>query len=113
MSNQETDSLTNKEEDCTQEASLNLHIPLLPTLEFEADAALVAQGWQRRFMADPGRAEEAIRMYTELGFDVHIESVKPTELSEICGDCRLATCRAYSTLYTRKRSRGNDGHNKH
>ncbi|MFQ5418916.1 MAG: hypothetical protein ACE5FD_00585 [Anaerolineae bacterium] len=110
MSDQDADFLTNKEEECIQEDSLNLHIPLLPTLEFEPDADLVAQGWKRRFMADPVRAQEAIHMYTELGFDVHIESVKPTELSEICGDCRLATCRAYATIYTRKRSVGNDEH---
>jgi hypothetical protein len=108
MSNQDDEYFTNEEEDCSQEASLPLHIPLLPTLEFEANAELAAQGWERRFMADPVRAQEAVRMYSELGFDVRVEFIQPTELSEICGDCRLATCRAYSTIYTRKRSKGND-----
>ncbi|MCP5101603.1 MAG: hypothetical protein GY943_39165 [Chloroflexi bacterium] len=110
MSDQDADFPTNIEEGCVQEDSLSLHIPLLPTLEFEPDAGLVAQGWERRYMADPDRIKEATRMYTELGFDVHIESIKPTELSEICGACRLATCHAYSTIYTRKRLKGNDEH---
>jgi hypothetical protein len=62
----------------------------------------VAQGWQRRFMANPVRAKEAVALYGELGFEVHAEPVKPSEMSEICGDCRLVTCNAFVTIYIRR-----------
>lgn len=74
----------------------------IPLLDFPADPQLVAGGWERRFMADPPRAEEARIIYTELGYEVRAESIKPSELSVLCGDCRLATCQAYVTLYTRR-----------
>ena len=79
-------------------------LTLLPTLEFPADPTLVAAGWERRFMADPARVEEATQTYIELGFEVRTEIIKPDELHELCGACRLATCAAYVTLYTRKRA---------
>lgn len=79
-----------------------IEIPILPDLDFPPDPKLVAQGWERRFMADPTQAEEAERLYTELGFEVRTESIKPFELSELCGSCGLATCRAYMTIYTRR-----------
>jgi hypothetical protein len=79
-----------------------IEIPVLPDLNFEPDSKLVAEGWQRRFMADPTQVEEATRLYTELGFEVRTETIFPSELSQLCGSCGLATCRAYVTLYTRK-----------
>jgi hypothetical protein len=53
-------------------------------------------------MADPVRAREAVDLYGELGYDVRLEKIDPAELSEACGACRLATCLAYVTVYTRK-----------
>ncbi len=79
-------------------------IPLMPTLEFPPDAQLVAEGWERRFMADPVRLKEATQLYTEMGFEVRAETIQPDELSEVCGSCRAATCHAYVTIYTRKRT---------
>ena len=81
-----------------------LLIPLLPTLDFRPDPQLEAEGWTRRFMADPDQIEEKIQLYNDLGFEVRIERIKPTELHDVCGACRLATCTAYVTLYTRKLS---------
>lgn len=80
-----------------------VEIPLLPNLEFAPDPTLAAEGWQRRFMADPRQVKEATRLYAELGFEIRIEEIQASELSELCGSCRLATCRAYVTLYTRKK----------
>ncbi len=81
-------------------------LTLLPTLDFPADPKLVAEGWERRFMADQTRVKEATRTYTELGFEVRTEIIQPTELHDVCGACRLATCRAYVTIYTRKPNSG-------
>ncbi len=80
-------------------------LTLLPTLDFPANSELIAEGWERRFMADPIQVKEASRLYNELGFEVSTEIIQVSELSELCGSCRLATCRAYVTLYTRKRQR--------
>lgn len=75
---------------------------LAPHIDLPPKPELLAQGWERRFMADPVRIEEGTRLYEELGFEVHIEGIDPSEFSEVCGDCRLATCFAYKTIYTRR-----------
>lgn len=75
---------------------------LLPNSEIAPDPELVSQGWERRFMADPNREKEALALYQELGFEVRSEKINPTEFSEVCGDCRIAVCKVYTTIYTRK-----------
>jgi hypothetical protein len=96
----------NYEPDCPPDLGRALEDGLgplqLPTLDFPPDPQLAAEGWERRFMADPARAEEASNIYAELGFEVRAEMIKPSELSIICGDCRLATCHSYVTIYTRR-----------
>jgi len=71
-------------------------------MNFSPNPQLVAEGWQRRFMADKERAEEARDLYASLGYEVRLEPVAPAELHEWCADCRALVCRAYVTLYTRK-----------
>jgi len=38
--------------------------------QLQADPALVAQGWERRFTADAQRAKEAMELYEQLGYEV-------------------------------------------
>lgn len=71
--------------------------------DFKADPVLTAQGWERRYTADPIRADEAIKLYGELGFEVHIEPVKPSEFTDACMACGLTACHTYCTVYTRKK----------
>ena len=73
-----------------------------PLLDFPPDPELVAQGWERRFMADPIRAKESAELYRSLGFEVLSRPVQPAELSAECSDCKLVVCSAYVTIYTRK-----------
>lgn len=61
---------------------------------------LVAQGWARRFMAGPVRTKEAVQLYQEMGYEVHLEPIIPTDLSDACQECRLAT-NFFVTVYTR------------
>ena len=75
----------------------------LPDLNFGPDPRLVAEGWERRFMAENQRASEAAELYTSLGYEVRAESVSPSELSDECADCQLVVCHTYVTIYTRKR----------
>ncbi|HSQ19837.1 MAG TPA: hypothetical protein VLR92_05625 [Blastocatellia bacterium] len=71
----------------------------LPVSELEID------GWQRRFVTDADRADEAIELYLELGFEVHAEPVLARELGGKCDDCALvATCQ-FKTIYTRTKNR--------
>lgn len=76
---------------------------LTPAL-LQADPALTAQGWERRFTADEQRAREAIELYGKLGFEVHAEPARPNELEEDCGDCRTVVAFHFLTIYTRKKS---------
>ena len=41
---------------------------VLSESQLRPDPARVAEGWERRFIADSTRAEEAIQLYESLGF---------------------------------------------
>ena len=77
-------------------------LPRLPEFERPADPKLVAEGWERRFMADGKRLSEFVDLYTSLGFEVHTEAIQPDEIGPECNDCRLIICRQFVTLYTRR-----------
>ncbi|HLF01297.1 MAG TPA: hypothetical protein VI547_04935 [Anaerolineales bacterium] len=79
--------------------------PRLPDFERPPDPRLVAEGWERRFMADGRRLTEYAELYQSLGFEVHTEVVSPDEIGPECGDCRLIMCRQFLTLYTRKKAK--------
>jgi len=59
-------------------------------------------GWEPRFVADPARAEEAIRLYRELGFEVVADLIESKDLSPDCGDCGLAMALRFRMIYTRR-----------
>jgi len=69
----------------------------MPSLE------LTAAGWERRFAADEQRTNQAIELYTQLGFEVRAEPVRAEELDDDCQDCRSVVSSHFRTIYTRKR----------
>jgi hypothetical protein len=71
--------------------------------QFEPDPVLVAQGWQRRFTADMQRVQEAVELYSGMGFEVQTVPVQPEELSEDCNGCRLVVAFQFQTVYTRRK----------
>lgn len=71
--------------------------------ELAPDPDLVAQGWERRFMADPVRARESAGLYEALGYEVLTEPVKPVELPDECMDCKVVVYFSYVNVYTRKK----------
>lgn len=77
-------------------------VPSLPPFERPPDPQLVAEGWDRRFMADLKRLTEYTELYASMGYEVRAEKVKPEEISDQCADCALLICRQFLTLYTRK-----------
>jgi len=68
-----------------------------------ADAALIAEGWERRFTADLERVAEAIALYTQLGFEVRVEPVPLPDASSECQPCHSASARQFKTIYTHKK----------
>jgi len=75
----------------------------LPVVAASAPAPdpLVAEGWERRFMAVGPRLEEARTLYERLGFLVRLEPPTAQDLREECGDCHAAL-QLYRVLYTRR-----------
>lgn len=72
--------------------------------QLQADPALVAQGWERRFTADAQRAKEAMELYEQLGYDVRAEPMRPEELDDDCEDCGTVVAFHFLAIYTRKKS---------
>ena len=62
------------------------------------------EGWERRFVADPTRAREAVEVYTRAGFDVRAEPLTPEDLREECASCLLVQAGMFRVIYTRRRS---------
>jgi len=75
---------------------------VLTTAALAADPARLADGWDRRFIADGPRAAEAVALYAELGFEVEAVALSGLDLPADCTDCQLATLLAFKTLYTRR-----------
>lgn len=62
---------------------------------------LVADGWERRFIAVGARLTEAVALYAQLGFTVRLELPTAQDLREECGDCH-AVLQLYRVVYTRR-----------
>jgi hypothetical protein len=76
---------------------------VLSDAQLRPDPVLVAEGWERRFTADEQRAKEAMELYTQLGYEVRAEPVRPQELHDDCMDCRTVVSFQFQTIYTRKK----------
>jgi hypothetical protein len=75
----------------------------LTEAQLQPDPALVADGWERRFTADSQRAAEAIELYTQLGYEVRVESLRPEEITDECEGCHSLAALEFKTIYTRKK----------
>jgi hypothetical protein len=75
---------------------------MLNEAALEGDPALLAEGWERRFMADGARAREAVELYASLGFEVRAEPVRREDVADDCEDCQLVMLLKFATIYTRR-----------
>lgn len=80
----------------------------LSEAQLEGDPQRIADGWERRFIADRPRAEEAIELYTGLGYEVCADPIMREELADDCEDCLLVAQLRFVTIYTRRGSRHSD-----
>ena len=44
-----------------------------------------------------------MELYSQLGYEVRAEAVRPEEMDEDCGDCKTVVAFQFQTIYTRKK----------
>lgn len=69
--------------------------------QLQADPALVAEGWERRFTAGAQRVQEVTELYSQLGYEVRAEPM-PSERAKDCEDCHSLIISKFKTIYTRR-----------
>jgi hypothetical protein len=81
--------------------------------------ALEKEGWVRQFVANEPRLSEAVNLYRELGFDVHLELLPTGQECNTCagaeghkekGECRVCFEgfeEQYRIIFTRRRKARN------
>ncbi len=67
------------------------------------DPRLVAEGWERRFIADDRMARDAVETYGQLGYEVRLEPFDLGALGEECAGCRDLLKR-FKMVYVRKQA---------
>jgi hypothetical protein len=75
---------------------------MLSNAALDGDPALLAEGWERRFMTDGARAREAVELYASLGYEVRAEPVRREDVADDCEDCQLVMLLKFATIYTRR-----------
>lgn len=73
-----------------------------PAWRSERHEELVAEGWQRRFVAAPPRLDEMLELYRSLGLEVRAEPVYASDPAGHCSDC-LAARALFRVVYTREK----------
>ena len=68
----------------------------------EADPVRLAEGWERRFIAQGARLDEMMRLYEALGYEVVADPVSGGRSGVECEGCRLATQFEFKLIYTRR-----------
>jgi len=68
----------------------------------EREEELKKIGWTRQFVTDEPRLTEAVELYRELGYEVHLEDATMDEVNQICVNCLPADCNKYKIIYVRR-----------
>jgi hypothetical protein len=76
---------------------------VLSEAQLEGDPQRLADGWERRFIADRQRAEEMTALYEELGFEVAADPIRPEDMDDDCEDCQLLAKLQFQMIYTRRK----------
>lgn len=78
---------------------------ILSEAQLQPDPELAAAGWERRFTADGRRAQEMVELYTQLGYEVHLEPVQADAFEDECEQCVVLALLEFVTIYTRRPKR--------
>ncbi|UCE18736.1 MAG: hypothetical protein JSV84_18155 [Gemmatimonadota bacterium] len=60
-------------------------------------------GWESRSIADEPRVRELVDLYESLGFETHIEPVRPEEMVGECTECFESDYKKYKEVFTRRK----------
>ena len=99
--NKEIRIFPSSEDEPTEDQSV--HTNCADDIGVRTDPKLAAEGWERRSLVDPSRAEEFIELYESLGFEVLAQKLTPEDFSETCRDCASVVCKTYILIHTRKK----------
>jgi len=69
----------------------------------QKEEKLKQRGWIRQFVTDEPRLSEAVELYRELGYEVHLEPASFEEVNQICKNCVEADCEKYKTIYIKRK----------
>jgi hypothetical protein len=69
----------------------------------QRDEELKKKGWVRQFVTDEPRLSEAVELYKEIGYEVHLEEAAFEEANQLCKNCLQSDCAKYKTIYIRKK----------
>jgi hypothetical protein len=75
----------------------------------EGDPTLLAQGWDRRFVAEGARAAELSQLYESLGYDVLCKPIRPEQIGGSCAGCQAAILASFCLIYTRRNGERPEG----
>jgi len=64
---------------------------------------LIKEGWQKQATYDDPRLSEMVKMYEEIGFEVHLEPFN-AENESGCSGCMQLMPDLFKTLYTRRKA---------
>ena len=73
----------------------------------EENLTLESEGWVRRYIAHASRLDEAVELYSQLGYEVRVEPAAFTDFDARCKDCASLSFCQFKVIYTRK-SGGDD-----
>jgi hypothetical protein len=62
---------------------------------------LAKNGWKKQAAYDEPRLSELVKLYEEIGMEVHLEPFHPDE-NHSCTDCMKESPEKYMTIYTRE-----------
>ncbi len=64
---------------------------------------LKKNGWMKQNTIGEPRLGECVELYKSLGYEVHLELVRPKEMTEECRKCYEKELGTVKTIYTRKK----------
>lgn len=70
------------------------------TLGVAGDESLESQGWKRRCLADPPRAQEMKELYESMGLEVYFQEPQSAQFGDKCKSC-ASGCATHVLVYTR------------
>ena len=77
----------------------------MPEEKESAEERLKRDGWEKMFDATEPRMSEAVELYIELGYEVHLEPVNLVEIDEECKPCIDGEVGEHKTIYIRPKKK--------